>query len=205
MIINDRFAGELPAQNVCDKEKIICLLAGQVFDYKGYGIFNDLFYRTNSDGDDEITIQLRVPCVFGLRSVDKVEVVEMVDGQQPESEYVSRYLTSHVVLMPYLISKYAYSASSVFINAVILGCIPIVPKHTTMASELIKFGLSDLVLDLNTDFSWRLITSVARDAVIRDKFDRMRRAYRKRFCLPLFSAEVSKIIFLALGRSRSNY
>ena len=105
---------------------------------------------------------------------------------------------SDVVLMPYSLGKYTYAASGVFVDAVTLGCIPIVSLHTVMASELAEFGLSKLAVNWS-DFSWDFVTSVARDVVIKHRLNDMRLAYRERHCLPSVAAAVSRII----GNTRS--
>jgi hypothetical protein len=179
-----------------DEGKIVCLLAGQVIPDKRYEIFEKLLCTANSDlANAGIKIQLRVPQGLGLRGIsDRVEIVETPSGQLSEQEYVSMYLTSDVVLMPYTASKYGYSSSGVFIDAVTLGCIPIVSKHTTMASELEKFKLSELSVDWDT-FSWDFIASVARNEVVKDKFHKMSLVYRKTYCLHSVADVVSKILW----------
>ena len=188
---------DLSCQRRRHEGKVVCLLAGQVYDAKGYEIIAKLLSTANYDFMDAgIEIQLSAPPGL-LRSIsNRVEIVERPFWQS-EQEYVSTYLTSDIVLMPYMASKYAHSTSGVFIEAVILGCIPIVSKHTTMASELGKFGLSELALDWNTDFSWDFISSVAQDAVVKDKFNKMALAYRKRHHLSSVAAVVSNIIWQA--------
>jgi hypothetical protein len=180
-----------------DTEKLVCLLAGQVTPGKRYEIMERLLSTATRDlANTGIKIKLRVPRGLQVHNMsDRVDVLETDSGLLTEQEYVSGYLTSEVVLMPYVASRYGDEASGVFIDAVTLGCMPLVSKHTTMASELEKFGLGELAVDWDSDFSWKFIVSVAQDAGVREKFNKMSLMYRKRHSLPSFAAEVSRIIF----------
>jgi hypothetical protein len=144
-----------------------------------------------------IKIQLRAPRELGLRSISsQVEIVVTPSGHLSEQDYVTPFLSSDVVIMPYLASEYAYSGSGVFVDAVTLGCMPIVSKRTTMASELVKFGLSELTVYWDTDFSWDFVAGVAQDVVIRHKFCKMTLAYRAKHCLPSFAEAIAKNIYM---------
>jgi hypothetical protein len=174
-------------------DKTVCLLAGQIFPAKGYHLIDSILANRQSDQNSEVKIQLRVPSSLSLHSKD-VDILETPSGQLGDDEYVSLYLTSDVVLMPYLTSRYKYSSSGVFVDAVILGCMPFVSTNTTMAAELHRFGLDELVLNWETDFSWRSVVSASRNPEILAKFHDMTLAYRKLHCSAAYQRAVSAIV-----------
>ena len=166
--VNSTISKMIAEENFCrastNNGTIVCLLGGQISSEKGYTVFRRLLLtRKDCTTEAGVNIQLRAPKELGLRSAcSQIEIVEMSSGYQSEQDYVHGYLTSEFVLMPYR-ENYRYAASGVFVDAVTLGCMPIVSKQTTMARELIKFGLDELVIDWETGFSLDLIASVARE------------------------------------------
>jgi hypothetical protein len=69
--------------------------------------------------------------------------------------------------------------SMLFVEAVATSKIPIVSDETVMASELRRFGLGELVMDFNKDFSWSFINQIREDASIRARLNLMAEIYVK--------------------------
>jgi hypothetical protein len=175
-----------------DHGKVVCVLAGQVFDHKGYEVFEKL--RCADFHNARSKIRMLVPEGIGFSRKD-VEVVETPSGQLSEEEYANKFLTSDAVLMPYKVAKYRYSVSGVFVDAVTLGCLPFVSRHTTMAEELQKFGLDELAVDWD-EFSWDFVVSITQNAIVKVKFDKMSLAYREQHCLSSFASAISRVLEL---------
>jgi len=184
----------------CESQKVVCLLAGQVFPDKHYEIL-EAHVRDNNVPHAGVKIVLQAPQELGLKSNGDLEISNMPTGHLQEEEYVDRYLGSDVVLMPYSTAKYAYTVSGVFVDAVSLGCMPIVPLKTVMARELETFGLSQLAINWD-NFSWDLVASMARNIVIKNRLNQMSLAYRERHCLPSVAAALARIIHY--GESAAN-
>jgi hypothetical protein len=195
-MINEENFRQNKGQGFCENAEIICLVAGQVRPGKGYGLLQKLASTAEDDlKNTEVKIILRVPRSVGLcNRGNRIRILEMPDGHIAEQEYVRAYLTSDVIIMPYISHHYAFNNSGVFVDAVTLGCLPIVPKDTTMATELISFKLSELVFDWQAGFSWLVVASVVRDALVREKFNAMTLAYRQRHSLHSVAESIRDLI-----------
>ncbi|WP_353432692.1 hypothetical protein [Polynucleobacter sp. MWH-UH23A] len=75
--------------------------------------------------------------------------IEYIDPILSTDKYLSTFQRVRYVILPYDKIRYSKSTSGVFVEAVLLGCIPVVEHGTWMAQELDKFGLMDLIVDFN--------------------------------------------------------
>jgi hypothetical protein len=105
---------------------------------------------------------------------DNVELVRLPYGLK---DYHLRLDECDVVLLPYRADLFRGAISSVFIEAVLMGKTPIVSDGTTMAGELRKFKLGDLVLNFDNEFSWTLINGMRKNDCIRERLNLMAESY----------------------------
>ena len=75
---------------------------------------------------------------------------------------------SGIVILPYRKETFRTAVSNVFIEAVVAGKVPIVADDTFMAEELKKYGLKDLIFDLEDISSVAQAIRIAASGI--DKF-----------------------------------
>jgi hypothetical protein len=98
-----------------------------------------------------------------------------------QEDYHLHFNECEVVFVPYNTLAYSGKVSMVFIEAIVTSKIAIVSDGTTMASELRRFELGDLVMDFNNQFSWTFINEIRKDSRIRARLNLMADNYVKEY------------------------
>ena len=94
-------------------------------------------------------------------------------------EYIEWMQKSDLILLPYLQKDYSHRTSGIFVEAIILGSIPIVTRGTWMAYELMKFDLIELIFQWDENDLIDRLHSIAEDFKIQMKLEKMRTDYRQ--------------------------
>ena len=94
-------------------------------------------------------------------------------------EYLQQLSEIDILLLPYDSKIYKERTSGIFVEGICAGKIPFVTKDTWMATELIKYDLSELIVDWSEDNVIESICKLARNSNIENKIVQMRDRYLK--------------------------
>lgn len=158
------------------KNKVICWWPGLIREGKGLSIIQD-FVCSESQYNEQI--QLVINENAELKPHDASPQVIYVDNHLSREDYLGWMNKSHVILLPYLDKHYQKSTSSIFLEAIMAGTIPLVYPNTWMAHELEKYELDRLVLDWNPSSLSEKVICISRDDEILEKLRKMCHAYYK--------------------------
>jgi hypothetical protein len=92
-------------------------------------------------------------------------------------EYLQQLSEIDVLLLPYDSKIYKERTSGVFVEGICAGKVPFVTQDTWMATELIKYDLSELIVDWSEDNVIESICKLARNNNIENKIVQMRDQY----------------------------
>ena len=73
--------------------------------------------------------------------------IEFLKSNLPRDEYISLFRKNNIIILPYNDPSYKTRTSGIFLECISIGKKVLVSSNTYMADELIKYGLSDLVVD----------------------------------------------------------
>ena len=76
-----------------------------------------------------------------------LENIEFLKSNMPRDEYISLFRKNNIIILPYNDPSYKTRTSGIFLECISIGKKVLVSSNTYMADELIKYGLSDLVVD----------------------------------------------------------
>ncbi len=167
---------------------IICWWPGLVREGKGLPIIRDWVESTHSNNKQ---IHLVINERANLKLHDESPQVTLVENFLPRKDYLDWMHKSDVILLPYLDLHYEKTTSSIFIEAVMSGTIPLVYPKTWMAHELQKHDLAELAIDWEASTLPEKIIRISLDANILKKLNVMRKEYHKFHCLENY-AQVMK-------------
>ena len=92
-------------------------------------------------------------------------------------EYLQQLSEIDILLLPYDSKIYKERTSGVFVEGICAGKVPFVTQDTWMATELIKYDLSELIVDWSEDNVIESICNLARNNNIENKIVQMRERY----------------------------
>ena len=105
--------------------------------------------------------------------------VEFIKSHLSRQDYIQRMQIADLILLPYDPKVYHFSTSGIFVEAVVLGKIPLVKEGTWMAFELKKFELQQLIIDWENLTIFNYFESLLKNQDILDKLAVMQRNYRQ--------------------------
>lgn len=79
--------------------------------------------------------------------------LKIIRGTLNIADYYTMLFTTDIVILPYRKEIYGKAIAGVFIETIVADKVPIVANNTTMAKELRKYGLSDLIFDIDDQAS----------------------------------------------------
>lgn len=79
--------------------------------------------------------------------------LKIIHGALNMDDYYNMLFSADIVFLPYRKEIYDNTIAGVFVEAMIADKVPIVSDNTTMAKELRKYGLSDLVFNIDEEAS----------------------------------------------------
>jgi hypothetical protein len=106
--------------------------------------------------------------------------VQLMGTKIPRQSYLHWFKTADCVILPYSPMPYKETCSSVFIEAVCAGLVPLVSADTWMARELQSAGLQECIIDWHAPNVFEVIHRVARDVDVQQKLAEMTKLYRNR-------------------------
>lgn len=157
-------------------QKIVCWWPGLPRDEKGFQIVKS--YSLSSH-EDNASIELVCSREAELKSALHGPSIASIDSHLSRTAYLSWFKKSDVILLPYNAPHYQNATSSIFIEAIIAGKIPLVYPGTWMAYELEKRSLSKLVITWVEDQISSSILNVVRDEDVIKDLEKMRQEYLK--------------------------
>lgn len=89
-------------------------------------------------------------------------------------EYIQR---ADVVLLPYDAPKYRYRSSGIFVEAIGLGKVTLVPDECWMSDELRKHNLVEFITDFERPDFFRHLKNLCENSRIREKLKKMQQHY----------------------------
>ena len=92
-------------------------------------------------------------------------------------EYLQQLSEIDILLLPYNSKIYKERTSGIFVEGICAGKVPFVTQDTWMATELIKYNLSELIVDWSEDNVIESICKLARNNSIENKIVQMRDQY----------------------------
>ena len=123
------------------------------------------------------------------------EQVHFVSTMLSRKEYVEWMRIVDLVLLPYSAKDYAYRTSGIFVEAIVLGAVPIVTNNTWMAYELQRFDLFELIFEWDECNLMDRLCHLPCNINTRKKLEFMRSYYRGFHCVQGFATSL-----LNLGR-----
>ena len=132
-----------------------------------------------------------------LKTHYKGMLVKLVDDRLSRDEYELSFFTSDFILLFYDKDLYSEATSGIFVESIVSGSIPLVTKGTWMEYELIKYGLSDLVVNCNSSFLLEDIYSIYTSNKVKINLTNMQKEYRSYHSMSSFSDELKKIYNLS--------
>lgn len=99
------------------------------------------------------------------------------ENSLPRQEYVEWLQRSSVVVLPYDAKKYRFRSSGIFVEAISLGKLTLVPDGCWMADELRKHDLEDCIVDFDNPHLIVIIKKLYENLAIREKLKSMQKQY----------------------------
>ncbi len=160
---------------------IVCWWPGIPSPRKGSATIRLVTTLADERSASDLPIELHAAESLGAQSpADGVMLVTHEPRMSTEA-YVAQMNRTDIVLLPYESVPYATITSGIFMEAVMSERVPLVTANTTMASELLRYGLGRYVVDWTASTFWRTVREVFADEELRTRLAHMRRDYAKRF------------------------
>lgn len=147
---------------------------GLVREGKGLKIINE-YLASESTKNQYIKLVLSEECSANKK--DSGPQTHFVAKHLSREDYLKWLQNSDVILLPYNDPHYQKATSSIFIEAVMAGKMPLVYPNTWMAYELTKHHLKELISSWDSNLLSQEILDKVNDSKIREKLEKMRKAY----------------------------
>jgi hypothetical protein len=112
-------------------------------------------------------------------------------------EYLQQLMTVDILLLPYDSEIYRERTSGVFVEAICAGKIPFVTQGTWMATELISYNLSELIIDWTKNNVFESMFTIADNTITRRKIMTMRDRYLKFHSVEAYAKQMQQIFDLS--------
>lgn len=110
------------------------------------------------------------------------------------SEYLTSLNQADVVWLPYDGKIYRWRTSGIFVEAVLMGKIPLVQKGSWLALELKRYKLNELIVDWNSNVFFSRLHVLLNEPEIYRKLQTMQDDYRSVHSLERFNALIKEQI-----------
>ncbi len=107
--------------------------------------------------------------------------------------YFEELARADMVLLPYDPKTYRYSISGIFVEAVVLGKLPIACAGSWLAHELASHDLSELIVDFSSPHLLHTLFELAQDRVVHSKLQAMQACYLKSHSSARFAASLTSL------------
>jgi hypothetical protein len=112
-------------------------------------------------------------------------------------EYLKQLNDVDILLLPYDSEIYRERTSGVFVEAICAGKIPFVTQGTWMATELISYNLSELIIDWTKNNVFESMFTIADNTITRRKIMTMRDRYLKFHSVEAYAKQMQQIFDLS--------
>ena len=112
-------------------------------------------------------------------------------------QYLEQLSKIDILLLPYNSNIYKERTSGVFVEGVCAGKIPFVTQGTWMATELIKYNLSELIIDWEQNDVITSIYKLAKDSDIQRKVTQMQNVYVIKHSILSYSQCMKEILLVS--------
>lgn len=173
-----------------NKTTLTCWWPGVIREGKGLKIIQD-FAASISLSNKKI--HLVVNKNSDLKLNPNSPKVTFLENHLSSEDYQAWMQKSDVILLPYLDPHYEKATSSIFIEAILAGKIPLVYPKTWMAYELQKHHLNELIMDWNSDELSEKIVQIQSDLSVIKKLKTMKKAYQSFHTLERYAQILQKL------------
>ncbi|GBF81573.1 glycosyltransferase family 1 protein [Aphanothece sacrum] len=180
------------SMSITENDDIVCWWPGSPREEKGWEVINNL---VNSD----VKLTQNICLIASEKS--KLEVpenglkVKLVEDNLSRDKYHSWFCLTNIILLPYDAEAYGERTSGIFTESIIAGKISLVTPNTWMAYELLKYNLSELVIDWQEGQKvFDIVIKVSKSPIIKDKIKAMQTSYQQFHCLDNYGCMIQKII-----------
>ena len=126
--------------------------------------------------------------------------MRQIENSLSREEYLTWLLGSDIILLPYDPIIYRMATSGIFVEAVCAGKIPLVKKGSWLAHELIKFDLTELIVDWENPLFFSHLTFLIKSVKIREKLEIMQLTYQQFHSVESFSMKMHEIMQSSLKK-----
>jgi len=159
---------------VSKKKKLVCSWLGNPRPDKGA---HEIAHLVEIEDPASSKIELSVSGATFFPPIKNQVDLQLRRVALAEDEYFEALSRSDVILLPYCPRLYKQRTSGVFVEAILMGKVPVVKAGSWLAHELSRFDLDELILDWNApDFFSNLFVIVS-DSKIITKLKKMQEAY----------------------------
>jgi len=172
-------------------DTITCWWPGVIREGKGLQIIRDLAASSHPKNKQ---IHLVVNKTSDLKLHNESPKVTLVENHLSREDYLKWMQRSDIILLPYLDPHYEKATSSIFIEAIMAGKIPLVYPKTWMAYELKKHSLEELVIDWEITSLPDKIVQVTSDMHVLEKLQRIKKSYQSFHCLEKYASSLKSFL-----------
>ena len=159
-----------------EKPRRIIWWPGSPREDKGLSRILEMLNRTQYISDVKFILSLDVKKYL---TSSKVEI-NFIESILTTEMYINTFQMTQYVILPYKKNRYSESTSGIFVESILLGCIPIVEWGTWMAQELERFALMELIVDFEYFHLSDFIATVEKNfSNINNKLKSMQRSYKQ--------------------------
>ncbi len=155
---------------VNSRDKIICWWPGPPKKAKG---FDDILRLASLPNRDRAKIEMVAAEMSCLPNT------KLISNFLKREEYLFWLKECDFVLLPYDPIVYRFGTSGIFVEAIIAGKIPLVKEGSWLAAELLKFGLTELIVDWQDPDFFSHLLQLLNSQQVQEKRKGMQEAYKR--------------------------
>ncbi len=169
-----------------NEETVLCWYAGPAYAWKGQEHIQTLLDSRHPDTDKlSILFSEEWPLIEGMGNIR----AKRLPGALDRKDYLRWLRTVDLVLLPYSAAHGRdVQLSSIFVEAVLAGKIPVVKEGTWMADELRNCGLERLVVDWTNPQLPANLVAIHKDKEIHNKVAHLSAQYNAYHCTDGYAA-----------------